>query len=89
MMDVNKYLVAAIILTTLFLILWKCNRIMKLNIKAVGYFFILGVYAILIVIGTNGILCLSKQQGTARSNSTQHGLLLCWRTEQQSAANRY
>jgi hypothetical protein len=60
MMDINKYLVAAIILTTLFLILWKCNRIMKLNIKAVGYFFVLGVYAILIVLGTNGILSLSK-----------------------------
>lgn len=56
MMDINKYLVAAIVLTTLFLILWKCNRIMKLNIKAVGYFFILGVFAILIVIGTNRIL---------------------------------
>jgi hypothetical protein len=56
MMDTNKYLIAAFVLTTLFLILWRCNRIMKLNMKALGYFFIMGVYAILTVIGINEIL---------------------------------
>lgn len=56
MLDINTYSAAAIVLTILFLILWKCNRIMKLNIKATGYFLILGVYAVLIVIGTNEIV---------------------------------
>jgi hypothetical protein len=56
LLDINKYLVAAIVLSILFLILAICIRIMKLNIKAVGYFFVLGVYAIIIVIGANEIL---------------------------------
>ncbi|MDE3144950.1 MAG: hypothetical protein KGL19_12395 [Bacteroidota bacterium] len=53
--DTNKYLVAAIVLAILFLILWRCNRIMKLNLKASGYFLVLGVFAILIVIGADKI----------------------------------
>jgi len=56
MLDLNKYLVAAIVLTMLFLILWKANRIMKLNNKAIGYFTVLGVFAILIVIGVNQLI---------------------------------
>lgn len=53
MMDVNKYMIAAIVLTILGLILWRCNRIMKLNTKALGYFTILGTFAMLIVILTS------------------------------------
>jgi len=56
MVYTNKYLVAGIVLTILILILWKSNRIMKLNMKAIGYFTVLGVFAILIVIGVNGLL---------------------------------
>jgi magnesium-transporting ATPase (P-type) len=56
MLNWNKYLIAAIVLTMLFLILWKSNRIMKLNKKAVGYFTVLGVFAILLVIGVNKFL---------------------------------
>ncbi|MEI6695646.1 MAG: hypothetical protein WCO13_06235 [Bacteroidota bacterium] len=56
LLNTNKYLIAAIVLTILFLILWKCNRIMKLNTKAVGYFTVLGTFAILIVIGANEII---------------------------------
>lgn len=56
MLDLNKYLVAAIELTILFLILWRSNRIMKLNNKAIGYFTVLGVFAILIVIGVNELI---------------------------------
>ena len=56
MLEWNKYLVAAIVLTILFLILWRSNRIMKLNMKAVGYFTVLGVFAILIVIGVNELI---------------------------------
>lgn len=53
MLDLNKYLVAAITLSILSLIFWRSNRIMKLNNKAIGYFTVLGVFAILIVIGVN------------------------------------
>jgi hypothetical protein len=56
MLDWNKYLIAAIVLTILFVILWKSNRIMKLNNKAIGYFTVLGVFAILIVIGVNELI---------------------------------
>lgn len=56
MLDLNKYLVAAIVLTILFLILWRSNRIMKLNYKAIGYFAVLGVFGILIVIGVNELI---------------------------------
>jgi len=58
MLDTNKYIIAAIVLTILFLILWRCNRIMKLNTKAVGYFTVLGVFAILIVIGVNELIMI-------------------------------
>ncbi|MBW6498570.1 MAG: hypothetical protein K0B09_09295 [Bacteroidales bacterium] len=53
MLETNKYLVAAIVLTILFLILWRGNRIMNLNLKAVGYFTVLGTLAMLMVIGVN------------------------------------
>ncbi len=56
MTDTNKYIIAAIVLTILFLILWRCNRIMKLNMKAIGYFTVLGTFAILIVIGVNELI---------------------------------
>jgi len=56
MLDLNKYLVAAIVLAMLFFILWRINRIMKLNNKAIGYFTVLGVFAILIVIGINELI---------------------------------
>ena len=58
MLDVNKYLIAAIVLTILFLILWKCNRIMNLKLKSVGYYTVIGVFAILIVIGTNELIMI-------------------------------
>lgn len=56
MVDWNKYLVAAIVLGILLLILWGGVRIVRLNWKAVGYFAVLGVIAILIVIGANEII---------------------------------
>jgi len=60
MLVTNKYIIAAIVLTILFLILWRCNRIMKLNPKAIGYFTVLGTFAILIVIGINELIMISK-----------------------------
>jgi len=56
MLDTNKYFITAIVLTILFLILWRCNRILRLNMKAVGYFTVLGTLTILIVIGTNELI---------------------------------
>lgn len=58
MLDWNKYMVAAIVLTILFLILWRSSRIMKLNMKAIGYFTVLGVFAILIVIVINELFMI-------------------------------
>jgi hypothetical protein len=58
MLEINKYLIAATVLILLFMILWKCNQIMKLNLKALGYFIILGVYAVLIVIGVNELIMI-------------------------------
>lgn len=58
MLDTDKYLIAAIVLTILFLILWRCNRMMRLNTKAVGYFTVLGTFAILIVIGVNELISM-------------------------------
>jgi hypothetical protein len=59
LLDVNKYLIAAIVLTILFLILWRCIRIMKLNLKAVGYFTVLGTLVILIVISVNELILMN------------------------------
>jgi len=56
LLGINKYLIAAIVLSILSLILWKCNRIMKINLKALGYYIVIGVFAILIVIGFNELI---------------------------------
>lgn len=58
LLNTNKYIVAAIVLSILFLILWKSSLIMKLNKKAIGYFTVLGVFAILIVIGVNELIMI-------------------------------
>ncbi len=58
MLGIDKYIIAAFVLTILFLILWGCNRIMKLNMKGVGYFTVLGTFAILIVIGVNELFVI-------------------------------
>ena len=56
MLQVSKYLVAGIVLIILFLLLWKSTRLMKLKNKALGYFLVLGVVAVLLVIGANSML---------------------------------
>ncbi len=56
----NKYLIATIVLLILFMILWKSNHILKLNLKAVGYFTVLGTFTILIVIGINELIIRSS-----------------------------
>lgn len=56
MLNTNKYLVAMIVLLVLLIIIWRCNRIMRLKMKAVGYFATLGTFAILLVIGLNTLI---------------------------------
>jgi hypothetical protein len=58
LMGINKYLVAAVVLIILFIILWKCNQMMKFDFKALGYYTVLGVLAILIVIGTDELMMI-------------------------------
>lgn len=58
LLDTNKYLIASVVLSLLFLILWRCNRLMNLNTKAVGYFTVLGTLAILVVIGLNAFITI-------------------------------
>ncbi len=56
MLGLNKYLIPAIVLSILLLILWRCNQIMKFNLKTTGYYAVLGVFAIQIVIGVNELM---------------------------------
>lgn len=58
MLGINKYFIAATVLTILFLILWKCTQIMKFKLKALGYYVVLGVFAILVVIGVNELIMI-------------------------------
>lgn len=56
MLNTNKYLIATIVLSILFLIIWRCNYIMKFNTKAIGYFITLSTIAILLVIGVYNLI---------------------------------
>ncbi|HVN57255.1 MAG TPA: hypothetical protein VMT63_03060 [Bacteroidales bacterium] len=56
LLGVYKYSIAALVLIILSLILWRCCRIMKLNVKAVAYFAVLGVLAILMVLAVNNFI---------------------------------
>ncbi len=56
MLDTNEYLIVMMVLIILFIITWRCSHILKLNMKAIGYFLVLGTFAILIVIGVNQLM---------------------------------
>lgn len=56
MLGVNTYLTAMIVLLILFLILWRSNLMMKLNLKAVGYFTACCTFVNLMVIGLNHVI---------------------------------
>ncbi|MFT3844209.1 MAG: hypothetical protein QM725_04090 [Lacibacter sp.] len=56
MLGVNQYFTAALVLAILFLITWQSTRLMKLNMKAVGYFTVLSTFAILLVIKVDDII---------------------------------
>lgn len=55
-LNINKYLVVMIVLLILFMIVWRCSRIMNLNMKAVGYFTTLSTLSMLLVIGVNKLI---------------------------------
>ena len=59
MIGLNKYLIPVIVLLILFLILWSSNQIMRFNLKTIGYYTVLGVFAILIVIGVNELMMIN------------------------------
>jgi len=55
-LNINEYLTALIVLLILVVILWRGNRIMSLNLKAVGYFTTISTFAILLIIGVNELI---------------------------------
>lgn len=56
MLNVNNFFTVTIVIGILLLILWRGTKIMKLDLKAVGYFTTLCTSAILLVIGVNTLL---------------------------------
>nr|QNO48561.1 hypothetical protein JAJEHNPH_00021 [Methanosarcinales archaeon ANME-2c ERB4]QNO48932.1 hypothetical protein OEPDFBKK_00007 [Methanosarcinales archaeon ANME-2c ERB4] len=56
MLDISIYTVAIIVLSVLFLIVWRSSYLLKLNLKAIGYFTILSTLSILLVIGVNELI---------------------------------
>ena len=56
MLDVGIYTVAIIVLLALFLIVWRSNYSLKLNLKAIGYFTTLSTLSMLLVIGVNELM---------------------------------
>lgn len=51
MLNTSKYLIAAIVLLNLFFILCISTRLMKISIKGIGYYLVLGVVSVIIIIG--------------------------------------
>lgn len=56
MLDISIYAVAIIVLLVLFLIVWRSSYLLKLNLKAIGYFTILSTLSSLLVIGVNELI---------------------------------
>ena len=56
MLGINKFIITGIVLLLLALILWRCNKAMKFCFKNVGYYVVLSVIAILVVIGITELI---------------------------------
>ncbi len=52
----GSYLAAAIVIAVLFGLLWRSSYLLKLNLKAIGYYIMLSTLGILIVIGVNKLI---------------------------------
>ena len=55
-LNIGAYTVAAIVLLILLLIVWRSSHLLKLNLKAIGYFTVLSVISSLVVIGTDKLI---------------------------------
>lgn len=55
-LGIGSYSVAAIVLLTLSLIVWRSNYLLKLNPKGIGYYTVLSTLSILMVIGANKLI---------------------------------
>lgn len=58
MLNIGSYTFTAIVLLILFIIVWRSSAILKQNLKAAGYFTVLGVISILLVIATDKLISL-------------------------------
>lgn len=56
MLQVNEYSIVLIVLLILLLILWRGNRIMALDLKAIGYYTTISTFGILLIIGLNELI---------------------------------
>lgn len=56
MLDTGTYTVALIVVLVLLLIVWRSSYLLKLNLKAVGYYTTLSTLSILLVIGATKLL---------------------------------
>ena len=56
LLNVGIYTIAAIVLVILFVIVWRSTSLLKLNLKAVGYYTVLSVIATLFVLVTNNLI---------------------------------
>jgi hypothetical protein len=50
LLDIGAYTAAVIVLSVLFLILWRSSHVLKIKPKAIGYYTVLGTLSILLVI---------------------------------------
>jgi hypothetical protein len=50
LLHMNRFVVAIVVLTALFVLVWRGSRTLKLSAKAVGYFAVLSTFAMLLVI---------------------------------------
>ena len=55
-LNIGIYTIAAIVLVILFLIVWRGTYLLKLNIKAIGYYTVLSVISSLLVIETDKLI---------------------------------
>lgn len=53
MLDIGTYEVAIVVVFVLFLTVWRSSFLLKLNLKAIGYYTTLSTLSILLVIGVN------------------------------------
>ena len=56
MLNIGTYTIAAIVLVILFVIVWRSSYLLKLNLKAVGYYTVLSVIGTLIVLATDNLI---------------------------------